>query len=273
MLICVCSREFKHMSTQISTLQEQVEQLFANLNSLRHQVETQSVGSMGTPFAAPDYMRPISSVPTPGLPPPSPASHRTKSFSKHPRFHGPTANAFSLGVAKSSLKTMGITAPEDGDDEGVITQNATPVGSPRMRHATTPQHALHADKDPIWALTKKEALRLVSVFHDEMGLMYPLLDIDKVSRHAEMLFAFVEAASRAGLMQGALPGADAIEDDQTSILKIVLAIALTLEGNGKSPLGERLFNNIHKVLDRTLSDPVDLRSIQTLAVAVTILYS
>ncbi|KAF1956396.1 hypothetical protein CC80DRAFT_525837 [Byssothecium circinans] len=260
------SEEFKQMSAHISTLQDQVEQLFANMNALRHQVETQSVGSIGTPFAAPEYMRPMSSVHTPAMPP-SPARHRTKSFSKHPRFHGPTANAFSLGVAKSSLKTMGITGPDDGDDEGVVTQDATPMGSPPLRHVMTPNMALHADKDPIWALTKHEALRLVSVWHEEMGLMYPLLDIDKVTRHAEMLFSFVEAASRAGLMQGGFPGADAIEDEQTSILKIVLATALTLEGNGKSPLGERLFNNIHKVLERTLSDPVDLRSIQTLAVA------
>lgn len=261
-------REFKQMSAQISSLQDQVEQLFANLNSLRNQVDSQSVGSIGTPFGAPEYMRPLSNVQTPVIPS-SPLRHRTKSFSKHPRFHGPTANAFSLGVAKSSLKTMGITGPEDGDDEGAVTQDATPMGSPPLRHAMIQKTALHADKDPIWSLTKHEALRLVSVWHEEMGLMYPLLDIDKVSRHAEMLFSFVEAASRAGLMQGGLPGADAIEDESTSILKILLATALTLEGNGKSPLGEKLFDNIHKVLERTLSDPVDLRSIQTLTLAVS----
>ncbi|KAF2637968.1 fungal-specific transcription factor-like protein [Massarina eburnea CBS 473.64] len=260
------SEEFKQMSAQISSLQEQVEQLFTNLTTLRHHVETQTVASNESPFGAPEYMRAMSGLPTPVMPP-SPARHRTKSISKHPRFHGPTANAFSFGVAKSSLKNMGITGTEDGDDEGAITQDATPMDSPPLRHPMTPRTALHADKDPIWALTRHQAVRLVSFWHEETGMMYPLLDIKKISRHADMLFSFVEAASRAGLMQGGLPGADAIEDEQTTILKIVLATALTLEGNGKSPLGERLFNNVHKVLERTLSDPVDLRSIQTLAIA------
>jgi hypothetical protein len=255
------------MSEHITLLQNQVEQLFTNLNSLRNQVDSQGMGSIGTPFGAPEYMRPMSSGQTP-LMPPSPTRHRTKSFSKHPRFHGPTANAFSLGVAKSSLKTMGITGPEEGDDEGAGTQDATPMGSPPPRQIMTPKTAMHADKDPIWSLTQHEALRLVSIWHDEMGLMYPLLDIDKISGHTRMLFTFVEAASRAGLMQAGLPGADAIEDEQTSLLKIILATALTLEGNGKSPLGGKLFNNVLKTLERTLSDPVDIRSIQTLAVAV-----
>lgn len=44
------SDEFKQMSAHISSLQEQVDQLFANLSALRSQVEVQSAGSIGTPF-------------------------------------------------------------------------------------------------------------------------------------------------------------------------------------------------------------------------------
>jgi hypothetical protein len=165
---------------------------------------------------------------------------------------------------------MGITGPEDGEDEGIVTQDATPVASPPTLHAALPKPALHADKDPIWSLTKRDALRLVHVWHEEMGMMYPFLDIEKVIRHAERLFSFIEAASKAGLMQGALPGADAIEDDQTNILKMMLAIALILEGNGKDPLGERLFNNVLHVIERTLSEPVDLKSIHMLTISVSI---
>lgn len=159
---------------------------------------------------------------------------------------------------------MGITADE-GEDEGVVTNDATPRHSPSMHNTTLPKAAMHADKDPIWAISRHEAVRLVQVWHEEQGAMYPFLEIDKVLRYTEMLFSFVEAAARSGLMQGALPGADAIMDDQTSILKVVLAITLVMEGKGKDPLGEKLFANVQKVVERTLFDPVSLHGIHLLA--------
>ncbi|KAF2740003.1 hypothetical protein EJ04DRAFT_456614 [Polyplosphaeria fusca] len=250
------SDEFKQMSAHMSSLQDQVDQLFANLSSLQSQVDAQSVGSMGTPYNAHDYARSLSIGQTPVLPP-SPSRQRTKSL--HPRFHGPTSSAFNLGVAKSSLKTMGITGTEDGEDEGVVTHDPTPMPSPPV-----PARIMHADKDPIWSLTKHEAIRLVQVWHEEMGMMYPFMDIEKLLRHAENLFIFIESAARTGLMQRGLPGADQIMDDQTSLLKIILAVALILEGYGKSPLGERLFENVHKVVERTLLDSVDIKGINLL---------
>lgn len=257
------------MSAQISSLQEQVEQLFANLSSLRSQVDSQGFGSMGTPFNPPDYPRSVSMAQTPIIPP-SPAHQRSKSVSKLPRFHGPTSSAFNLGVAKTSLKTMGITGGEEGEDEGVVTQDVTPFASPPppLQPTVLAKPAIHADKDPIWSLTKQEAIRLINVFEEEMGMMYPFMDINKMLRYAEMLFSFVEAASRSGLMQGGLPGADAIMDDQTTLLKILLAIVLVMEGTGKDSLGERLFQNVNNVVERTLSTPVDLQGINMLILTV-----
>lgn len=259
---------FKQMSAHISSLQQQVDDLFHNLNSLRTHVDVNSNGSIGTPFNPQEYQQ------TPMLPPLS-ARSRTKSMSKHPRFHGPTSSAFNLGVARSSLKTMGITAGEDGDDEGLVTGDATPRHSPPpIPHPMLPfSKQIHADKDPIWAISKHEALRLVHVWHEEQGVMYPILEIDKVLRYTEMLFSFVEAASRSGLMQGTMPGADAIMDDQTSVLKLILAITLVLEGRGKDPLGEKLFANVHKVVEKTLSEPVSLQGINLLALTVSCLQS
>lgn len=254
------SDEFKQMSAHIASLQQQVDDLFHNLSSLRTQVDVHSTGSMGTPFAQHDY--------SPMLPPPADRP-RTKSFTKHPRFHGPTANAFNLGVARSSLKTMGITAADEGDDEGVATTAPTPRPSSPFASALAPKSSLHADKDPIWAISKQEALRLVHVWHEEQGIMYPILDMDKILRYTEMLFSFVEAAARSGLMQGALPGADAIMDDQTSVLKLVLAITLVMEGGGKDSLGEKLFENVQKVVERILSEPVSLQSISLLTLTVS----
>jgi hypothetical protein len=249
------------MSTHITSLQQQVDDLFQNLSALRAQVDVQSNGSIGTPFN-PDYQQ------TPMLPPTS-ARSRSKSFSKHPRFHGPTSNAFNVGVARSSLKTMGINAGEEGEDEGILTRDATPRASPPIPNATLTKRPMHADKDPIWAISKHEAIRLVHVWHEEMGIMYPILEVDKLLRYTEMLFTFVEAAARSGLMQCALPGSDAMMDEQISVLKLVLAITLVLEGGGKDPLGERLFENVHKIVYKALSEPVSLHGISLLVLTVS----
>ena len=255
------------MSGQISFLQDQVDQLFANLNALKAQVEVQGPASIGTPFESPGFTPSLSINQLSGVAP-SPAHQRSRSNAKRPRFQGPASNAFNLGVAKSSLETMGITGTGDGEEEGIMTMNATPIGSPPLANALLPK-ALHADKDPIWSLSKQEAMGLIHLWQEEMGVMYPFLDINHITRYAEMLFSFVEAAARQGLMQGALPGADAIEDEKTSILKLILAIALVLRGNGKDPLGDRFFNNVQKVVERTLSEPVDVKSINLLTLTVS----
>ena len=255
------------MSAHISNLQEQVEQLFSNMTSLRAQVDAQNLGSLASPFNTQEFPRSMSISQTPIIPP-SPSHQRARSVSKHPRFHGPTANAFSLGVAKTSLKTMGITGGEDAEDEGIVTQDQTPMGSPPNGNASLPKLPLHPHKDPIWSLNKHEAIRLVQFWQEEMGMMYPFLDIDKILRYADMLFSFVEAAARSGLMQGALPGADAIGDDRTNVLKLILAISLITEGRGKDPLGEKLFHYVNQTVQKTLSGSVDLNGIHLLILTV-----
>jgi hypothetical protein len=83
---------------------------------------------------------------------------------------------------------MGITGPEEGDDEGAITQDATPTNSPPPADIVLSKQTMHADKDPIWSLNKREAIRLVHVWQEEMGMMYPFLYIDNIVRYADMLF-------------------------------------------------------------------------------------
>jgi hypothetical protein len=249
------------MSAHLTTLQQQVDDLYTSLSNLRTQVDVQHTnGAMGTPFSSGDYQL-NSMLARPPL--------RPRSTSSNLRYNGPTSTAFNLGVAKSSLRVMGITPVEAGEDEGSGMHDVSPRPTTPTSTAMMPTGPMHADKDPIWSISKQEALRLVRVWNEEQGLMYPIIDIDPILRYTEMLFSFVEAAARSGLMQAALPGADAIMDEQTSILKLILAIALVLEGRGKDALGEKLFDNIHGVVDRTLTEPVGLHGIRLLVLTVS----
>ncbi|KAK3115794.1 hypothetical protein LTR53_004525 [Teratosphaeriaceae sp. CCFEE 6253] len=209
--------------------------------------------------ASPGAMAPLS---------PSATRHRSQSQSQQPSFRGPTSAEFNFDVAKSSLQTMGITShpgAEAGSGEaGTATENPSPVGSPPKGRGQLLQ-SWSADKDPIWSIAQDEAIRLCHVYEDEMGLMYPVLDIGKVVAYATKLYRFMEAAHRTGLMQQGMPGPDAIEDEDTNILKMVLATAMTVEASGRSELGRRLAEYVQPAIDNLLLGSVGIKGIRLLA--------
>ncbi|KAI9713879.1 MAG: hypothetical protein M1820_000609 [Bogoriella megaspora] len=243
------SEDFKQMNAHIASLQQQVELLFANLHELRSVVGSQpsSVDGQYYPNSHPG------SVSQASMHPGSPSHSRTKSVPKPPRFQGPTSSAFSLGVAKSSLQTMGITGLGDGSEEGIVTRSGSPTASPGQNNKT-----LHPDKDPIYFVNRAEAFRLCDVYEEEMGLMYPVVNLEHVKRHANLLYNFTEAATKAGMIHVELAGSDAISDEKTNILKMVLALALISEGSGQSMLGQRLYESVQKPMESLLLGTVDI---------------
>lgn len=274
------------MSDHVGSLQEQVNSLYHDLNNLRAQLgasmpmhpaqqsqQTPIDPTLQSPFHRPSY--PGTQV-APGAPlaPMSPATTRQKSHSQsgqQPTFRGPTSSDFNFGVAKSSLQTMGITGITNHNGEepasgGPDTREQTPEGAPPARQI---RQDWHSDKDPIWSVTKDEAVRLCRVYEDEMGLMYPVLDIDKVIAYTQKLYRFMEAAHRSGLMQQGLPGADAIDDEDTNILKMVIAVALTVEGSGRSDLGTRMFEYVHPAIENLLLGNVGTKGIRLLILTVS----
>ncbi|KAI7653826.1 nucleoside hydrolase, partial [Hortaea werneckii] len=206
----------------------------------------------------------------------SPSAQRPKSQSQsqQPSFRGPTSDEFNFGVAKSSLQTMGITpGAEDGGSgtAGFTTGDPSPVQSPPPRDRNSGQYlsSTHAQKDPIWSVSQEEAIRLCHVYEDEMGMMYPILDSSKMIAYAQKLYRFMEAAHRSGLMQQGMPGPDAIDDEDANILKMVLATAMTVESQGRSELGRRLFECVQPAIDNSLHGNVDLKGVKLLVLAAT----
>ena len=272
------SQEYKDMSAHIGSLQEQVNSLYHEMNNLRAQLgaempmqqQTPIDPTLQSPFHRPSYPQVTAGAP---MAPMSPATTRPKSVSQsgqQPTFRGPTSSDFNFGVAKSSLQTMGITSQNDGEGgsgpAGTGTREPTPDGAPPSRQI---RQEWHTDKDPIWSVSQEEATRLCRVYEDEMGLMYPVLDINKIIAYTQKLYRFMEAAHRQGLMQQGLPGADAIDDEDTNILKMVIAVALTVEGSGKSDLGRRMFEYVHPAIENLLLGNVGIKGIRLLILTVS----
>lgn len=244
------------MKDQIASLQDQVGSLFSSLNELRVQKST---------FDAPpfdQFSRDGSQVFTPMHPPSG------KPRMRHPRFHGPTSSAFNFDVARSSLQDMGIAPVEEGIQDDLTTAHATPAASPP--HVPALSQPMHPSKDPIWAIKKDEALRLCRVYEEEIGIMYPLVDINQVTHQVNLLYTFMEAAMRTGLMHRGLGGADGLEDDSTNLIKLILATTLIVEGGGESELGRRLYLSVKPVIESKIWETLDLKTIQLLGLMVSL---
>jgi len=155
------------MNAQLVSLQEQVDNLYSNLNALRN----------GDGMAFPPSSERSMSLSQPPVPQPISPTNRYRPTQKHPSFRGPTSSAFSLDVAKNTLHNMGYQSL----GEEMMTQDPTPVGSP----PGIQQLAGNPCRDAIWALSKEEMVRLCRVYEEEMGIMYPVINIEELIIHGK----------------------------------------------------------------------------------------
>lgn len=246
------------MNSHLASLQEQVDNLYANLNALR--------GGDGMVF--PPTSERSMSVSQPSVAQPISPMNRYRPHPKHPSFRGPTSSAFSLDVAKNTLHNMGYQGL--GVDEGVITQDPTPVASPPL---IQPRPLVNANgnpcNDPIWNINKEEMIRLCRVYEEEMGIMYPVVNIEQMIIHGSNLYHFIDAALRNGLARTDTPGKGVI-DEESCILKLVLACATLVEGSGQSEIAYRLFESVREQADRTLhSEVIEIKSLPFLVLVVS----
>jgi hypothetical protein len=163
---------------------------------------------------------------------------------------------------------MGIAPHEDPMHEDLT---PIPPETPQLdlNHATTAQMvAMLPAKDPIWFIRREEGIRLCKVYEEEIGLMYPIFDIDKVIARTNLLYHFMEAANRTGFTKRDVPGLDSLQDDDTLNLKMILATTLVLEGNGQSNLAHRLFETVRPVFHAKMLEPADVKSVQLLTIVV-----
>lgn len=258
--------EFKQMLSHVNNLQQQVDNLYSNLSNLRTQVDAKA-DIQALPAPQPQYSRslPLPIANGPGYPaiptPPKPVL---------PKFHGVTSSAFGLNVAQSSLRNLGINPPEE-HGEGMTAMEGSPGPSPPLPPLSVPRReSLHMTKDPIWSIDRDEARRLLHIYEEEMGCMYPVVSLEKMEKHIDMLYNFMDATARSGLVQVGQPGADAFNDDQTRTLKLIMASALIAEGSGNSELGRRLFDVVRPSLEEQLFSAPDIKQITMLAIAVSV---
>jgi hypothetical protein len=245
------------MNAQLASLQEQVDSLYANLNAMRSTADANSY--------APLSDRSMSMSQHSGVQTMSPMG-RYKPTPRHPSFRGPTSSAFGLDVAKTTLHNMGYPGLAD---EGSLTQDPTPVPSPPPARPRLPMLNANGSRapDPLRSVTREEMVRLCRVYEEEMGLMYPVVNIEELIQHGTNLHDFIDAAVRNGLATTDHRG---INDYQSCALKTIMAISMIVEGSGQSDMAYRLFESVREPADRALhSEVVEFKSLPFLVLLVS----
>ncbi|MCJ1308170.1 hypothetical protein MMC25_001822 [Agyrium rufum] len=257
------SEEFHQINQDIHTLQDQVHSLHVQLSALQNKRDRHAIASPPETYPSRSSMAPSSGYNPypPSIAPPSPKARITP-------FQGPTSSAFNFDVANTSLKAMGIAGiatseppVPDYTADGLGLQHKDSHGdTPGNQNASTPKSSGKAVQDPLWNLDRDEVRRLCRVYEEETCVMYPMLDIERTMTKADAFFNFMRSASRTGL----LDSDDGFQDDDSNILKMVLAVASTTEQSGQCELGQKLFESVRPAVEDLLWQPIRVKGLMIL---------
>ncbi|KAJ5211393.1 Copper amine oxidase N2/N3-terminal [Penicillium cf. griseofulvum] len=174
--------------------------------------------------------------------------HRILDAPRSPTYVGPTSAEF--GLTRKSLSQAGDCAIDDSGD--LSTTAPSPAPSDRGENALG--HSLGVD----------ETLRLVQVYEDTVGVIYPCVDLDGVRAYVLEFYrsqASTTASSSVLSMQTA-SDQDWFSARDVQVLKILLATALLVESHGCSERAAQLADSVEdRFASRLKIAEVDMKEI------------
>lgn len=184
----------------------------------------------------------------------------------NPNAHfGPTSTAFILDIANTSLARMGIQSTPEDD----VLENQTKVSN-----IATAKPASVSRSDGLPAIELGEVMRLINVYQDTFGTVYPCLDIEIVKYQAMSRWDGGFRTKPNSTLDAAYHDSKeyASFDRNSEILKVVLAIALVHEGNGYSAEGAQLMRSAEEAMYRRMTIvEVDLKELLLFTLMVRLL--
>lgn len=133
-----------------------------------------------------------------------------------------------------------------------------------------PDHELDPTRsgDPLWDIGKEEALRLCRVYEEEMGIMYPVLELPQLLHQVNLLYDPINSAIMARNALQVNGDIEGLDGTDVHILRLVFACALTAEGSGRSELAMRLVESVREVADNCVWGPPEIKNIIFLTLLV-----
>lgn len=231
-MLTIVNSEFQRMNTQMRTMQDKLERVLNKLNS--SSAAEDSILDASLPRETHGRMSPEDII----------LDHSfdvaQQSPSESPPCRGPTSSGFAFDVARGSLQAIGLNpidseAPSrDELDLNASWQHLADFGHFRRMFI----------RDPLWQIDQLEVRRLIQVFVNGPGSMYPVVDTDELRSRSDLLYSMMASARGGQKKEKIFPAAEALFSHETNVLKLVLAISLTLESCGRNEIAQRLFDSI-----------------------------
>ncbi|PTU21565.1 hypothetical protein P175DRAFT_0476870 [Aspergillus ochraceoroseus IBT 24754] len=160
-----------------------------------------------------------------------------------PDYIGPTSAEFGITARQNR-------ADDSDGDNPESTAASSPVAVSDVEAMTS---------DPLGCLGKEEALRLVTVYEDNVGLMYPCIDLESVRTY---VIDFYKDGDRSGPTSPDMTDKDWFFARDVEVLKILLATALLAESHGRSERAALLADSVEDRFAARLKVPeVDMKEL------------
>lgn len=218
-----------------------------------------------------------------GLKPPSQHFQTTKRANKptdsrwasrapiSPSYVGPTSSEFGLNVPNDD-------APDMDETENLELVQPSSSNSPYAPPVAPEEQSkrIHISRsNPLLSLDETDALRLVDVYEEAVGMMYPVVDLKSIREYIVDYYS-QHSNDAAGHLS---PPQSGNEDwwfsaRDTEVLKLVLALGLISESPGQSELGNILAASAEDTFatTRTQVPEVDMKELIILTLVVSLLH-
>jgi hypothetical protein len=189
-----------------------------------------------------------------------------------PSYVGPTSSEFGLNVPNDDAQDMDETENSElVQPSASNSPYAPPVAPEEPRRRTNISRT-----NPLLSLDETDALRLVDVYEEAVGTMYPVVDLKSIREYIVDYYS-QHSNDAAGHMS---PPQSGNEDwwfsaRDTEVLKLVLALGLISESPGQSELGNILAASAEDTFatTRTQVPEVDMKELIILTLVVSLLHS
>ncbi|KAJ6781808.1 hypothetical protein PWT90_06440 [Aphanocladium album] len=220
----VDSDEYKGVTAQLATLQNEVSSLKQAMQALQAAPGDRShtMSSMDRAIMAPGMIAPSPAQSSVSGRQPSVGQVRTPGT-----YRGSTSTSHLIGMAQNNAGII-YQDPQEGTNQ-----------------TETQAQALRPGADPILDYSGDEMARLCKVHSDEIGIMYPVLDMNTVAEHARHLAPQLDSLRHQHSSR-------LFNDDKTLELKMVMCCALVVEAHGPSQKAQKLFDSMEATLNRKL---------------------
>jgi hypothetical protein len=160
-----------------------------------------------------------------------------------PIFAGPTSSSYSLGVAKMILeKDHGAskTSSFNQDVAGAASFWEEEEDSQEEAH----REAIPSNPLPLHGLHLRDALRLLQVYHECVGVLHPIIDLEILVHRSRALWQPTALAHQEP------PQTPTMETDDH--LYLALAVALLAEGGGSNTIAADIYSGLQPAIAKQM---------------------